>query len=93
MAAKSRWFQTLSIEERLEFMCELVDMALEVRPKLAEPGVSFEISWPRRADMSYRKQTIHVLSRQDLIASKKATGRSVDLQDVEQLERGSDVSD
>ena len=38
MAAKSRWFQTLSIEERLEFMCELIDMALEVRPQLAEPA-------------------------------------------------------
>lgn len=56
------------------------------------PGISFDLSWPRREDMSYRKQTIHVLSRQDLIASKKAAGRSVDLQDVEQLERGSDVS-
>ena len=37
MAAKARWFQTLSTEERLEFLCELVDMALEVRPQLAEP--------------------------------------------------------
>ena len=38
MAAKARWFQTLSIEERLEFMCELIDLALEVRPQLAEPA-------------------------------------------------------
>lgn len=38
MAAKARWFQTLSTEERLEFLCELVDMALEVRPQLAEPA-------------------------------------------------------
>lgn len=38
MEAKARWFQTLSIEERLEFLCELVDMALEVRPQLAEPA-------------------------------------------------------
>ena len=54
------------------------------------PGVSFDRAWPRRKDLTYRKQTIHVLSRQDLIASKKAAGRFVDLQDVEQLELGSD---
>lgn len=64
---------------------------LRVDVQTRTPGVDFEASWARRADMAYRDQTIHVLARQDLIASKKAAGRPVDLQDVEQLEGGTDA--
>lgn len=38
MAAKVRWFQTLSVEERLEYLCALADLALEVRPQPMEPA-------------------------------------------------------
>lgn len=49
------------------------------------PGLSFAEAWPRRDVMEYRDQPFHVVSRTDLIASKRAAGRPVDLEDVRQL--------
>ncbi len=36
--------------------------------------------------MQYQGQSFYVVSREDLIASKKAAGRAVDLEDVRLLE-------
>jgi len=46
------------------------------------PGISFEPAWQRRVTMTYRGQTLEVISLGDLIASKKASGRDVDLEDI-----------
>jgi len=46
------------------------------------PGISFEPAWQRRVTMNYRGQTLEVISVGDLIASKTAAGRDVDLEDV-----------
>ena len=45
-------------------------------------GVSFEQAWERRVTMNYRGQILEVISLGDLIASKRAAGRDVDLEDV-----------
>ncbi len=50
------------------------------------PGLQFEEAWPRRETMEYNGQTFFVASRDDLIASKRAAGRQVDLEDVRLLE-------
>ena len=50
------------------------------------PGLSFEEAWGRRETMEYQTQKFFVASRQDLIASKRASGRPVDLEDVRLLE-------
>lgn len=34
--AKARWFQSLSLEERMTMLCSLVDLALQNNPKIAE---------------------------------------------------------
>jgi hypothetical protein len=52
----------------------------------ATPGLVFAEVWRRRKTMHYRRQAFHVVSRADLIASKKAAGRPVDLEDVRMLE-------
>ena len=46
------------------------------------PGISFEQAWQHRVTMNYRGQTLEVISVGDLIASKTAAGRDVDLEDV-----------
>ncbi len=46
------------------------------------PGISFEQAWQRRVTMNYRGQILEVISVGDLIASKTAAGRDVDLADV-----------
>ena len=50
------------------------------------PGLEFSDAWQRRETMHYEGQEFCVVSRQDLIASKRACGREVDLSDVRVLE-------
>jgi len=50
------------------------------------PGVSFQNAWSRRKTLTYQGQDFLVISREDLIAAKRACGREVDLEDVRLLE-------
>jgi hypothetical protein len=50
------------------------------------PGIYFEDAWTQREVMTFRRQAFFVASRKDLIASKRAAGRAVDLDDVRMLE-------
>jgi len=50
------------------------------------PGLAFQEAWVRKVTMSYQGQEFFVVSREDLIASKRATGREKDLDDVRALE-------
>jgi hypothetical protein len=34
--AKARWFQSLSIQERMDLLCSFTDLVLEINPKIAE---------------------------------------------------------
>ena len=34
--AKARWFQSLSLEERMDLLCEFTDLILSVNPNIAE---------------------------------------------------------
>ncbi len=34
--AKARWFQTLTIQEREELLCEFTDMILDINPQILE---------------------------------------------------------
>ena len=49
-------------------------------------GLRFEDAWPRRFTTSVDDLEIPVISRDDLIANKRATGRPKDLADVAWLE-------
>ncbi len=50
------------------------------------PGVSFRDAWSRRGTMTYHGQDFFILSREDLINTKRASARDVDLEDVRLLE-------
>jgi hypothetical protein len=52
------------------------------------PGLEFANAWQRRETMEYQHQRLYVISRNDLISSKRAAGREVDLEDVRLLELG-----
>lgn len=34
--AKARWFQSLTVAQRMDYLCEITDLALENNPKIAE---------------------------------------------------------
>ena len=50
------------------------------------PGIEFAAAWERRETMCYQGQDFYVVSKSDLIASKRAAGRAKDLEDVRLLE-------
>ena len=54
------------------------------------PGLEFATGWSRRIEMHHAGQRFFVVSRQDLIASKRAAGRPVDREDVRLLEQAGD---
>ncbi|MCX7011950.1 MAG: hypothetical protein NTW86_05180 [Candidatus Sumerlaeota bacterium] len=51
------------------------------------PGISFEHAWRNRIHFDYGGQNLNLAHREDLIASKRAAGRPVDLEDVRLLEQ------
>jgi hypothetical protein len=36
LQAKSRWFKSLTLEERMEFLCSFTDLVLEQNPKISD---------------------------------------------------------
>lgn len=54
------------------------------------PGVIFAEAWPRRVEMDFDGLLVPFISRQDLIAAKRAAGRPQDLLDIEILARPED---
>ena len=50
------------------------------------PGLTFERAWSERQTMSHTGQSFFVVSKLNLIASKRACGRPVDLEDARLLE-------
>jgi len=57
-------------------LCAFTDLALELNPQIPD----------KKQSMKYRGQTFYVVSLDDLISSKRAAGRDVDLEDVRLLE-------
>jgi hypothetical protein len=50
------------------------------------PGLNFPDAWEKRETMTFQGQIFYVVSKRDLISSKRASGRDVDLEDVRLLE-------
>jgi Nucleotidyltransferase of unknown function (DUF6036) len=73
-------------EELLANVITMFQDRVRIDVQTSTPGVDFEAAWQRRETMAYQGQEFYVLSRDDLIASKRAAGRPVDLDDVRVLE-------
>lgn len=46
------------------------------------PGLTFEQAWGNHKTMYFNEQAFYIVSREDLISSKSASGRDIDLEDV-----------
>ena len=57
------------------------------------PGISFAEAWRNRCAVVFEGQEICLLSKPDLIRSKRAAGRPVDLEDARLLEHPDDDGD
>lgn len=50
------------------------------------PGVDFDQAWPRCEIDAFGQETVHYISREDLIANKRAVARPKDINDALELE-------
>lgn len=76
----------ISVEELLEHEITVFKDFVRIDVQTSTPGIEFESAWKNRQDMDYQGQKFSVLSKDDLILSKRAAGREVDLEDVRLLE-------
>ena len=51
------------------------------------PGTNFEVCWERRVEVDFDGLKVNFISKQDLIISKRASGRPQDLLDADTLEQ------
>jgi predicted nucleotidyltransferase len=65
---------------------------VRVDVQTSTPGIDFDTAHARRVDLDFRGVTVPVLSREDLIASKRAAGRPIDLEDARLLSEVRDDS-
>jgi tRNA nucleotidyltransferase/poly(A) polymerase len=76
----------ISVDELLAHEITVFRDRVRIDVQTLTPGLRFEDAWHNRERMEYQGQTFYVVSRDDLIASKRASGRDVDLEDVHLLE-------
>ena len=82
-------FSTASLttpEDILENEITIFKDLVRINVQTSTPGINFEASWKRREIMKYHEQRFYLVSKKDLIASKKASGRAIDIEDVRLLE-------
>ncbi|PYS22816.1 MAG: hypothetical protein DMF72_11900 [Acidobacteria bacterium] len=75
-----------TVEDLLSKEITIFTDRIRLDVQTSTPGIIFEDAWARRVTMNYKGQALEVVSLRDLIASKRAAGREVDLQDVRILE-------
>ena len=75
-----------SVEDVLANEITILKDRVRIDVQTSTPGLVFREAWKRRQKMHYQDQRFYVVSKDDLIASKKASGRDVDLADVRLLE-------
>jgi len=75
-----------NVEEILSNEMTIFKDRVRIDVQTSTPGLNFQDAWSHRNTLEYQGQQFYVASREDLIASKKAAGRTVDLDDVRLLE-------
>ncbi len=73
-------------EELLSNEITIFKDRIRIDVQTSTPGLKFDEAWKRRETMNYQGQEFCVVSLKDLILSKRAAGRPVDLEDVRLLE-------
>jgi hypothetical protein len=75
-----------NVDEILSNEITIFKDRVRIDVQTSTPGLRFQDAWSRRNTLEYQGQSFHVASREDLICSKEAAGRDVDLEDVRLLQ-------
>lgn len=76
----------ISPEELLRHEIVVFEDRVRLDVQTRTPGLSFEEAWKRRIEADFQGVKLYFVSREDLIRSKKASGRPQDLDDIKVLE-------
>ncbi len=63
---------------------------IRIDVQTSTPGINFDNAWKKKVKLEYSGQEFFVVCKDDLIASKRASGRKIDLEDVRLLELSDD---
>ena len=74
-----------SAEEILSNEITVFKDRVRIDVQIRTPGLEFAEAWKRRETMDYQGQDFFVVSKNDLIRAKRASGREVDLEDARLL--------
>jgi len=80
--------ELVTAEELLAHEITIFKDRCRIDVRTTRPGIAFADAWERRLEMKVERQRFWVASREDLIRSKRAAGRPIDLEDVRLLEAG-----
>ena len=80
--------ELVTAEELLAHEITIFKDRYRIDVQTSTPGIAFADAWERRLEMKVEGQRFWVASRDDLIRSKRAAGRQIDLEDVRLLEAG-----
>jgi len=72
-------------EKILETEITIFQDRVRIDVQTSTPGIEFETSWNNKNTVDLKGQKIFLVSKEDLIASKKAAGRDKDIEDVRLL--------
>ena len=89
-ALRSAGFETASLIDAPELLRHEITVFRDryrIDVQTSTPGIRFEDAWKRRVEMSYEDAPFYVASKSDVIASKRAAGRPIDLEDARILEQ------
>jgi len=75
-----------SVKDMLANEITIFQDRVRIDVQTSTPGISFPEVWKRRQTLSYQGQEFFILSKNDLIDSKRASAREIDLEDVRLLE-------
>ena len=83
----------VTAEELLAHEITVFQDRVRLDVQTSTPGLEFLAAKKRSVRMEYGGQAFYIVSREDLIASKRASGRPIDLEDVRALEDSGGYSD
>jgi len=75
-----------TVDQVLSHEISIFKDRIRIDVQTSTPGISFSEAWKRRVEMKFSGQVFYVASKKDIIASKRASGRDVDLEDARLLE-------
>lgn len=91
--AEMRTATLTTAEELLSNEITVFKDRVRIDVQTSTPSFSFQDVWKRRERMVYQEQEFYVISKNDLIATKRASGREIDLSDVRLLEISEEEKD